>query len=202
MRSVLGLGLMVVLSIAVSAQLPTSTVNGTVPDPQGAAVARAQVVITSNATGLSKETATGGDGGFAVADLTPGDYAVRVSASGFATSEFKRVRLDVGRASTLDVSLKIAKAGEGIEGTGAELAVNTTQSEGQGVVGSAEMQALPLNGRDFLELAFLIPGNRPAPRFDPTKTVPLAASSAGAHGRGGKPFVGRRGHNGRTEGAC
>ncbi len=189
MRSVLGLVLVVVLSIAVSAQLPTSTLNGTVTDPQGAAVAGAQVVITSNATGLSKETATGGDGGFAVADLTPGDYTVRVSAPGFGTSEFKRVRLDVGRASTLDVSLKIAKAGEVIEVTGSELAVNTTQSEVQGVVGSEEMQALPLNGRNFLELAFLIPGNRPAPRFDPTKTVTLEVSSAGAYGRGGNIIV-------------
>src|SRR5258708_37256277 len=117
MRSVLGLGLVVVLSIAVSAQLPTSTLNGTVTDPQGASVAGAQVLITRNATGLSKGTATGGDGGFAVADLTPGDYAVRVSASGFATSEFQRARLDAGRASTLDVSLRIAKAGEVIEAT-------------------------------------------------------------------------------------
>jgi hypothetical protein len=189
MRSVLGLVLVVVFSIAVSAQLPTSTLNGTVTDPQGAAVAGAKVVITSNATGLSKETATGSDGGFAVADLTPGDYTVRVSASGFATIEFKEVRLDVGRASTLDVSLKIAKAGEVIEVTGAELAVNTTQSEVQGVVGSEEMQALPLNGRNFLELAFLIPGNRPAPRFDPTKTNTLEVSSAGAYGRGGNIIV-------------
>src|SRR5258707_12030950 len=189
MRSVLGLVLVVVLSIAVPAQLPTSTLNGTVTDPQGAAVAGAQVVITSNATGLSKETATGGDGGFAVADLTPGDYTVRVSASGFATSELKRVRLGVGRASTLDVSLKIAKAGEVIEVTGSQLAVNTTQSEVQGVVGSEEMQALPLNGRNFLELAFLIPGNRPAPRFDPTKTNTLEVSSAGAYGRGGNIIV-------------
>ncbi len=189
MRSVLGLVLVVVLSIAVPAQLPTSTLNGTVTDPQGAAVAGAQVVITSNATGLSKGTATGGDGGFDVADLTPGDYTVRVSVSGFATSEFKRVRLDVGRASTLDVSLKIAKAGEVIEVTGSQLAVNTTQSEVQGVVGSEEMQALPLNGRNFLELAFLIPGNRPAPRFDPTKTVTLEVSSGGAYGRGGNIIV-------------
>jgi hypothetical protein len=189
MRSVLGLSLVVVLSIAVSAQLPTSTLNGTVSDPRGAVVAGAQVVITSHATGLSNGTATGGDGGFAVADLTPGDYTVRVSASGFATSEFKEVRLDVGRAFTLDVSLKIAKAGEVVEVTGTELVLNTTQSEVQGVVGSEEMQALPLNGRNFLELAFLIPGNRPAPRFDPTKTVTLEVSSGGAYGRGGNIIV-------------
>ena len=189
MRSVLGLGLVVVLSIAVSAQLPTSTLNGTVTDPRGAVVAGARVEITSHATGLSNGIATGGDGGFAVADLTPGDYTVRVSASGFATSEFKEVRLDVGRAFTLDVSLKIAKAGEVVEVTGTELALNTTQSEVQGVVGSEEMQALPLNGRNFLELAFLIPGNRPAPRFDPTKTVTLEVSSGGAYGRGGNIIV-------------
>jgi hypothetical protein len=189
MRSVLGLGLVVILSIAVSAQLPTSTLNGTVTDPRGAVVAGAQVVITSHATGLSNGTATGGGGGFAVADLTPGDYTVRVSASGFATSEFKEVRLDVGRAFTLDVSLKIAKAGEVVEVTGTELVLNTTQSEVQGVVGSEEMQALPLNGRNFLELAFLIPGNRPAPRFDPTKTVTLEVSSGGAYGRGGNIIV-------------
>src|SRR5260221_2060281 len=128
MRSVLGLVLVVVLSIAVSAHLPTSTLNGTVTDPQGAAVAGAQVVITSNATGLSKGTATGGDGGFAVADLTPGDYAVRVSASRVATSEFQRVRLDVGRASTLDVSLNIAKPGEDVQVTAPELSVKPTRS--------------------------------------------------------------------------
>jgi Carboxypeptidase regulatory-like domain/TonB dependent receptor len=189
MRSVLGLGLVVVLSIAVSAQLPTSTLNGTVSDPRGAVVSGAQVEITSNATGLNKETATGGDGGFAVADLAPGDYTVRVRASGFATSEFKEVRLDVGHASTLDVSLKIAKADEIVQVTGAELAVNTTQSEVQGLVRSEEMEALPLNGRNFLELAFLIPGNRPAPRFDPTKTVTLEVSSGGAYGRGGNIIV-------------
>ena len=59
MRSLFALTLVVIVSIAVSAQLPTSTLNGTVSDPRGAVVAGAQVVITSNATGVSKETATG-----------------------------------------------------------------------------------------------------------------------------------------------
>ena len=115
------------LSLAAAAQLPTSTLNGTVTDPQSAVVAGARVVVISNATGVSRETASGSDGGFTVTDLTPGEYTVRVSASGFATSEFKAVSLDVGRAATLDVSLKIAKTGEVVEVTGAELAVNTTQ---------------------------------------------------------------------------
>jgi len=178
-----------VLSLTAVAQLPTSTLNGTVTDPQGAVVAGAKVVIINAATGASRETTTGSDGAFAIADLTPGQYTVRVSASGFATSEFKDFRLEVGRATTLDVSLKIAKAGEVIEVTGGEIAVNTTQSEVQGLIQSGAIQNLPLNGRNFLDLAFLIPGNRPAPRFDPTKTNTVEVSSAGAYGRGGNIII-------------
>jgi Carboxypeptidase regulatory-like domain/TonB dependent receptor len=189
MRFLLGLPLAAVLVISATAQLPTSTLNGTVSDPQGAVVSGAQVAITSNATGVSQETTTGSGGAFAISNLPPGDYTVHVSASGFAKSEFKDVRLEVGRAFTLNVSLGIAKAGEVVEVTGAELAVNTTQSEVQGIVESGAIQNLPLNGRNFLELAFLIPGNRPAPRFDPTKTNTLEVSSAGAYGRGGNIIV-------------
>jgi hypothetical protein len=178
-----------VLSLAAVAQLPTSTLNGTVTDPQGAVVAGAKVAIINAATDVSRETTTGSDGAFAITDLTPGQYTVRVSASGFATSEFKDFRLEVGRATTLDVSLKIAKAGEVIEVTGGEIAVNTTQSEVQGLIQSGAIQNLPLNGRNFLDLAFLIPGNRPAPRFDPTKTNTVEVSSAGAYGRGGNIII-------------
>jgi len=178
-----------VLSLAPVAQLPTSTLNGTVTDPQGAVVAGAKVAIINAATGVSRETTTGSDGGFSVTDLTPGNYTVRINASGFAVSEFNEIHLDVGRALTLDVSLKIAKAGEVIEVTGGEIAVNTTQSEVQGLIQSGAIQNLPLNGRNFLDLAFLIPGNRPAPRFDPTKTNTVEVSSAGAYGRGGNIII-------------
>ena len=178
-----------ILSLAAAAQLPTSTLNGTVTDPQGAAVAGARVTITENATGIGREAAAGSDGGFAVTDLTPGEYTVRVNAPGFATSEIKELRLEVGRASTLNVSLKIARGGEVVEVSAAEIALNTTQSMVQGLVEAQAIETLPLNGRNFLDLAFLIPGNRPAPRFDPTKTNTLEVSSAGAYGRGGNIII-------------
>src|SRR5260370_6435939 len=71
MRSLLGLGLVVVLSIAVSAQLPTSTLNGTVTDPQGATVAGAKVSVVSQATGAVRETTTDTAGVYFVTNLLP-----------------------------------------------------------------------------------------------------------------------------------
>ena len=189
MRSVLGLVLVVVLSISVSAQLPTATLNGTVTDPQGAVVSGAKVSIVSQATGAVRDTTTDTAGFYSVTDLLPADYTVRVETPTFAKAEIKDVRLDVGRASTVDVKLAIATVGQSVTVQTEEVQVNLTQSEVQGVVGSQEMQTLPLNGRNFLELAFLIPGNRPAPRFDPTKTNTLEVSSAGAYGRGGNIIV-------------
>src|SRR6266850_2015065 len=185
MRSVLTLGLVAVLCIAASAQLPTSTLNGTVTDPQGAPVADAKVSIISQATGAVRDTTTDTAGFYSVTNLLPADYTLRVETPTFAKAEIKNVRLEVGRASTLDVKLAIGQVGEVVTVQAEEAQVNLTQSEVQGIVESSTIENIPLNGRNFLELAFLIPGNRPATNFDPTKTNTLEVSSAGSFGRGG-----------------
>src|SRR3982074_2065233 len=128
MRGPCGLGLVVLLCSVASAQLPTSTLNGTVTDPQGAAVTNAKVILTSLATGVAREATSNAQGFYTFANVVPGDYRVDVGSPTFAKAEMKEVRLEVGHAFTLDVSLKVAKAGEIVEVTGAELAVNTTQS--------------------------------------------------------------------------
>src|ERR1700739_3495345 len=89
--------LCLLFSVAAIAQLPTSSLNGTVTDPQGGLVAGGKVAVVNNAPRTTREPSPTRDGGFSVADLPPGDYTVRVSASGFATSEYKGVRLEVGR---------------------------------------------------------------------------------------------------------
>ena len=185
MRFVFAVSLIVVLSVSLFAQLPTSTVNGTVTDPQGAAVVGAKVSVTNQGTGTVRDTTTVTAGFYSVSNLLPADYTVRVEAPRFAMSEIKNVRLEVGRASTVDMKLAVAKVGEVVVVQAQEASVNLTQSEVQGVVESGTLENMPLNGRNFLELAFLVPGNRPGTNFDPTKTNTLEVSSAGAFGRGG-----------------
>ncbi len=174
-----------ILSFAATAQLPTSTLNGTITDPQGAAIASAKVTITNEATGVSRETTTDAQGFYTFANVAPGDYTLRVEKTSFATSELKGIQLEVGHASTVDVKLVLAKLGQTVTVESGQTQVELTQSEVQGIVTSTTVENIPLNGRNFLELAFLIPGNRPATNFDPTKTNTLEVSSAGAFGRGG-----------------
>src|SRR6266404_2814544 len=185
MRSVLTLGLVAVLGITASAQLPTSTLNGSVTDPRGAAVANAKVSIVNQATGAVRDTSTDTAGFYSVTNLLPADYTLHVETPTFAKAEVKNIRLEVGRSSTVDVKLAIGQVGQAVTVQAEEAQVNLTQSEVQGIVESSTIKNMPLNGRNFLELAFLIPGNRPATNFDPTKTNTLEVSSAGSFGRGG-----------------
>jgi Carboxypeptidase regulatory-like domain len=189
MRRLFGFGLVAILCSSVSAQLPTSTLNGTVVDPQGAAVANAKVSIANEATGVMREVNSDAQGFYTFANVPPGVYTVRAESAGFAKAETKDVGLEVGRASTLDIKLTVAKAGEIVTVQVQEAQVDLTQSEVQGLVTSSTIGSIPLNGRNFLELAFLIPGNRPATNFDPTKTNTLEVSSAGSFGRGGNITV-------------
>jgi hypothetical protein len=177
------------MAAAASAQVPTSTLNGLVTDPKDAVVAGARVAVVSSAQGVTRETTTNADGLYGFSNLPSGSYDLRIEANGFAVSEFKDIVLLAGRASTVDAKLQIATVGTSVKVTGATTSVELTQSMIQGQITSTAIENIPLNGRNFLELAYLVPGNRPAPTFDPTKTNTLEVSSAGGFGRGGNITV-------------
>jgi hypothetical protein len=172
-----------------SAQVPTGTINGRVTDPTQAIVVAARVSVVNQATSVSRETLTNGDGLYVLPELPAGIYDLRIEVKGFAASEFISVALQAGRVTTIDAELKVATAGASVTVAGTAGSVELTQSMIQGQITSTTIQSIPLNGRNFLELAYLVPGNRPAPNFDPTKTNTLEVSSDGAVGRGGNITV-------------
>lgn len=173
-------------------QSASATLRGVVTDAQGAVVSGANVRATNAATGAARETRTNEEGAYALTNLQPGDYEVRVEAKGFAAEASKQpLTLLVGQSATLDVSLKVGEVTETIvlDDRDNYPLIDVESSKVDRVIGEREIESLPLNGRNFLELALLTPGNAPAPNFDPTKTNTVVISAAGQFGRGGSVTV-------------
>jgi outer membrane receptor protein involved in Fe transport len=167
------------LATHADAQQPAvATLRGVVTDPNGAVIAGATVKATQLATGTVRET-------------TPGDYELRVDAQGFSAKTAKEpIALRVGQTVTVDVPLEInVNASVTVDLLGVVPLIDTNSSKVDRVIDEREIAELPLNGRNFLELALLTPGNAPAPNFDPTKTNTVVISSAGQLGRGSSVTV-------------
>ena len=169
------------------AQTATATLRGRVHDPQGAPVSAAVVTITAGDTSRSRKVVTGADGSFVAPNLAPGTVDVEVAAPGFRDAKREGVALEVGQTASVVVELSLEGVRENVnvEGGIGLIAVDTSRSVVDAVIPSALIDVLPLNGRNYLELALLAPGNAPAPNFDPTKSNSVVISSAGQLGRGG-----------------
>jgi hypothetical protein len=180
------------LAVASSAQ-QSATLSGIITDPNGAVVAGAQVTATQKTTGARRETTSNGEGLYVLTNLLPGEYEVKVQATGFAVKVSQSpIVLQVGQSVTLDTALELGQttATVTLDGDIDNIPlIDTLSSKVDSVVTEREIASLPLNGRNFLELALLVPGNSPAPNFDPTKTNVVAISSAGQLGRGGNITV-------------
>ena len=172
-------------SVARPQDAATGVVSGRVVDATGTALAGVRVVATRTATATVRETTTDASGTHVLTSLAPGEYRVVFEAAGFTSKTFDRVVVQVGRRVFVDAVLDLQGRAEAVDVVEEAVSVPTGTSLVGGVVGAGVVENLPLNGRNFLELAFLMPGNAPAPNFDPTKSNVLAISAAGQLGRGG-----------------
>ncbi|MEQ1728951.1 MAG: carboxypeptidase-like regulatory domain-containing protein, partial [Vicinamibacterales bacterium] len=140
------------------AQVGAGALTGVVSDQSGGAVSGASITVTALATNRASTTTSSRDGGYLVAGLAPGEYGVRFDIAGFRTLDRRAVRVATGETVRLDASLTIGAVSDAVSVVGdASLLRSASASLGQ-VIGNQTIAALPLNGRNFITLAGLVPG--------------------------------------------
>jgi hypothetical protein len=183
--------LLFVFGAQINAQTPTATLTGVVTDQNDAVIPGATVNITNKATNLLRTVTSNEEGVYVVSGLPVGEYEVKVSSQGFKTKiSESNVIANVGQTVTLNAQLEVGDVEQiTTDLTGEMPLINVDSSKVDAVIDNKVIENLPLNGRNFLELALLTPGNSIAPNFDPTKTNTIVISSAGQLGRGGNVMI-------------
>jgi len=134
------------------------SLSGNVADKTGSVISGASVRITSQANGLTRETKTDDSGHYLVPLLPPSIYTIHVESQGFRTTEQKDIRLQVAEQLEIDFSLILASVSSTVEVNANEVTVETTNPSLGQVITEQQVAQLPLNGRDFVQLASLTPG--------------------------------------------
>lgn len=166
-----------------TAQVVTANLQGTVTDPSGAAIAGATITVRNVETGLTREISTNDEGFYRFNLLPRGRYEVTITKSGFATGLVKDVNLLIGETVTANLPLKVAGQAETVTVTATPNQVDLSSSQIQAPVQQTQIADLPINDRNFQQLANLIPGAAPAPSYDPTKRLYGGVVSGGATAR-------------------
>src|SRR5579864_6054863 len=150
------------LTAGLWAQKDTGTIAGTVTDPSGAVLAGAKVLVTDVDRGGAFTTTTSQSGEYVASPLKIGRYTVTVEHSGFKRAVSQPVTLDVQQRAVVNVRLQLGQATESVEVTGAAPLLETETSELGQVVNARQVSNLPLNGRNFAQLALLTAGTTPS----------------------------------------
>ena len=140
----------------------SSDAVGRVTDSTGASIAGALVRLTNNATGAERQTTTNESGEWSIPNLPPASYRVRIEKPGFKTSEIKALEVEIGKTTDSDTVLSVGQATETVEVTSLPPQLQTQEATVGQVISSSQINELPLNGRNVLQLATLAPGVSPA----------------------------------------
>lgn len=174
--------LAVVLLPVASAQTITGTISGTVRDPSGAVMAGVNVTVHNTATGLERQTTTGNSGEYTISALPYGQYQLRTAKTGFQTA-VADVVVAVDQVRTVDVTMNIGAQTQQVEVQSAVENVNAETTQLGSVVNHRDVVELPLNGRDFTQLARIQAG--------------VASSGGGGGQQGGEGGVSNFSSNGQ-----
>lgn len=135
-----------------------SAIFGTITDETGGLLAGVTITVKNLDTGIARVATTDDSGLYRVPGLSPGQYEVKAELSGFTTGIRTGIILTVGRESVVNLTLKVGEITERVEVTGDAPMVETRSGALSGLVTEKQIIDLPLNGRDYLQLALLEPG--------------------------------------------
>jgi hypothetical protein len=175
--------LFVLTSVSASAQQTTGTIIGRVLDDQGAAIPGATVIASSAATGFTREAISDAEGVYRLSALPVGRFDMTVELVGFTKIDRKDVIVNVGQTLTLDFSLRLASVSETVVVTAQTPLIEATVSSVGGVVEIGRIESIPLNGRQFANLAATLPGVGLGNHSDPTKSTQYSPQINGGNGR-------------------
>lgn len=155
--------LVLIFALNGSAQVTTADLLGTVTDPSGSFVPSAKIIVRNLATDARSTTTTDSTGNYLVSLLPPGHYGVRVERLGFKAWEAADLELAVGDRRRLDAQLVLGEVSEAIQVVAQSVGLQTDSSTINQVVNSTAVQDLPLNGRNFIDLATVVAGANEGP---------------------------------------
>jgi outer membrane receptor protein involved in Fe transport len=182
-RLLLGLALLAASTLPAVAQQTTGNISGRALDPQGAAMPGVTVTARSPKTGFNRAAVTDAEGIYRLSALPVDTYDLTIELQGFSKIERKAIVVNVGQTVELDFSLTVAGVAETVTVTGETPLVETGSSSVGGVVDVQNIESLPLNGRQFANLALTIPGVGLGFHSDPTKSTQFSPQIAGGNGR-------------------
>ncbi len=143
----------------VLAQANLATLTGVVTDTGGGVIPAAEVTLINTGTAISKEQSTGESGGYTFTALIPGQYDLIITSDGFQQHVEQGVVLRTGDSRRVDIELQVGRVTESVTVDAQLVMLNTENGMIKGdVIVQEEIQELPLNGRDFTDLAFFVPG--------------------------------------------
>jgi hypothetical protein len=182
-RHLLGTAVMLLFACAAWAQQTTGNISGRVVDQQGAAVPGVTVTARNPATGFSRTEISDAEGLYRLGALPVGRYDVTAELQGFTPAGNKDVEVNVAATVTIDFTMKVASLAETVTVTGASPLIETTASSVGGLVDVRRIESLPLNGRQFANLAATVPGVGLGFHTDPTKSTQYSPQINGGNGR-------------------
>ena len=156
--SVVSTAILILLAIPAVAQLPTGAILGTAKDTSGGVLPNTTVTITNVETGLKRTVMTGDDGFYRAPELAVGHYEVRGEHAGFKTETRKGITLEVTDQAVINLTFEVGSEAQQVVVTGEAPMVNTQDATLGGTVSETRMEELPLNGRNYIDLALYQPG--------------------------------------------